>query len=97
MKHFSPTLLRDIQNNCLNNLFDINENNAENNEPQLIRRSSYYDIDKFHLLPNSDTDKFNIYSSNIQSINAKFDELEIFVELLNAINLKFSSICLQEI
>ena len=70
-----------IQNNCLNNLLDINKNNAESNEPQLIRHSwYYYDIDKFHLLANSNTDKFSILSSNIQSINANFDELEIFVE-----------------
>ena len=62
-----------IQNNCLNNLLDKNENNAENNEPQLIRRSSYYDIDKFYLLANSKTDKCIILSSNIHSINAKFD------------------------
>ena len=62
----------------------------------MIRHSSYYDIDKFHLLANSNTDKFSILSANTQSINAKFDELEIFVEFLNTINFKFSSICLQE-
>ena len=83
-----------IQNNCLNNLLDTNENNAENNELQLIRHSSFYDIDKFHLLANSNTDKFSILSANRQSINAKFDELDIFVEFLNTINFKFSSICL---
>ena len=62
----------------------------------MIHRSSYYDIDIFHLLANNNTDKFSILSSNIQSINAIFDELEIFVELLNTINFKFSIICLQE-
>ena len=78
------------QNNCLNNLRHIK------NKTQLIHHSSYYDIDKFHLLANSNTDKFNILIGNTQSINAKFDELEIFVELLNTINFKFSIICLQE-
>ena len=53
-------------------------------------------MDKFHLLANGNTDKFNILSANTQSINAKFDELEIFVEVLNTINFKFSIICLQE-
>ena len=81
-----------IQNNCLNNLLDTNKTN----EPQLIRLSSYYDIDKLHLLANSNTDKFSILGSNIQSINAKFDELEILVELLTSINFKLSIICLQE-
>ena len=63
------------------------------------QQSSYYDISKFHLLANSNTDTFDIISSyiDLQSINAKFDELEVFVEFLNTINFKFSIICLQEI
>ena len=87
-----------IQNSCLTNLLDVNDNSTELNKSQLIHHSSYYDIDKFHLLTNSKTDDFSILSSNIQSINAKFDELEIFLELLNTINFKFSitCICLQE-
>jgi len=35
-------------------------------------------------------------STNIQTINAKFSELEVFVEELNIINFKFSVICIQE-
>ena len=77
------------QNN-LSNVFSTNENNDENNEPQVIRCSSYYDIDKFTNLANNNTNNFSVLSSNIQSINAKFIELEIFVEDLHSINLKFS-------
>ena len=51
--------LKVIQN-FFNNLLDIKKNNAENNEPQLMHCSSYYDIDKFHLLTNSNTDIFSI-------------------------------------
>ena len=83
------------QNN-LSNVLSTNENNDENNEPQVIRCSSYYDIDKFTILANSNTNSFSILSSNIQSINAKFNEFEMFVEDLRSINLKFSAICLQE-
>ena len=63
---------------------------------KVIRCSSYYDIDKFTILANSNTNSFSILSSNIQSINAKFNELEMFVEDLRSINFKFSVICLQE-
>ena len=71
-----------------------NENNDENHKK--IQCSSYYDIDKFTILANSNTNSFSILSSNIQSINAKFNELEMFVEDLRSINFKFSVICLQE-
>ena len=39
---------------------------------------------------------FSIISSNIQSINAKFCELEAFVEELKTENVQLSVICLQE-
>ena len=48
------------------------------------------------MLANSNADKFSILSTNIQSINAKFDKLEIFVELLNTMDFKFNIIFLQE-
>ena len=83
------------QNN-LRNVLSTNKNNDENNEPQVIQCSSYYDIDKFTILANSNTNSFSILSSNIQSINAKFNELEIFVDDLRSINFLFSVICLQE-
>ena len=83
------------QNN-LSNVLSTNENNDENHELQVIRCSSYYDIDKFTILANSNTNSFSILSSNIQSINAKFNELEMFLEDLRSINFKFSVICLQE-
>ena len=39
-----------IEKKILNNILDINSNNNnnENNELPLIRRSSYYDFDKFY-------------------------------------------------
>ena len=76
----------------LNNILDINSNNNnnENNELPLICRSSYYDFDKFYSVAKNNNKHFSILSSNIQSIKAKFSELEAFV------NFKFSIICLQE-
>ena len=60
------------QNN-LSNVLSTIENNDENNEPRVIRCSSYYDTDKFTSLANSNANSFSILSSNIQSINAKFN------------------------
>ncbi len=39
---------------------------------------------------------FSILSTNIQSLRAIFDELNIFIEHLRTLNLEFSAICAQE-
>ena len=41
-------------------------------------------------------DNFSVFSTNIQSINSKCNELEAFVEELGNTKFKFSVICLQE-
>ena len=61
---------------------------------QTIRHSSYYDYDKFNELIVHKNDHFSVLSTNIQSINSKFNELEAFVEELGNTNFKFSVICL---
>ena len=83
-------------NNFLTNILHINENETDINKQQLIHRSSYHDLDQFSKLAKENKNSFSILSTNIQSINAKFSELEAFVEELNMINFKFSLICLQE-
>ena len=83
-----------IRNNDLNNILHTNE--FDSVELQTTRRSSYYDLDSFHKLTSSTNKCFSILSTNIQSINAKFNELEAFVEDLGKHNFKFSVICLQE-
>ena len=84
-----------MQPNCLNNTLNM-KNSDENNELPTIRRSSYYDIEKFISL--SETNKHNlcILSFNIKLLNSKFCELEAFVDALATIDFKFSAICLQE-
>ena len=83
-----------IHNNDLKTVLDIND--IETNEPQTIRHSSYYDYDKFNELIVHKNDHFSVLSTNIQSINSKFNELEAFVDELGNTNFKFSVICLQE-
>ena len=78
----------------LNNLISILY--IEDNEPHIIQHSSYYDIDSFKKLISNHNNIFSVLSLNIQSINAKFSELETFVEELLNVQFKFSVICLQE-
>ena len=70
-----------ISNSCLNNILSFGNTIDENNELPIIRRSSYYDFDKFNSLAQTNGEQFSILSSNIQSINAKFSELEAFVNI----------------
>ena len=83
-----------IENNCLSDILDMH--NDEVNEFQIIRRSSYYDYDKFNDFAKENKDRINILSTNIQSINSKFSELELFLEYIDSINFKFNVICMQE-
>ena len=85
-----------ILNNCLTNILHINENETDINEQQRIRRSSYYDFDQFSKLAKEKKNSFSILSTNIQSVNAKFSEIEAFIEEISTVNFKFSIICFQE-
>ncbi len=66
------------------------------NEVQIFNQSSYYDYENFLKLAQKCKNKFSIFSSNIQSVSAKFDFLKIFIERLRNENFEFSVICLQE-
>ena len=64
-----------IRNNDLNNILETNDSN---DELQTTRRSSYYDLDNFDKLTRKTNKCFSILSTNIQSLNSKFSELEAF-------------------
>ena len=83
-----------LQHNCLNNILNTKNNNDDNELP-IIRRSSY-DADMFSTLAENNKHNLSVLSSNIQSINSKFTELEAFGDELSTVNFKFSIICLQE-
>ena len=84
-----------IRNNDLNNILETTEFDS-NDELQTTRRSSYYDLDNFDKLTRKTNKCFSILSTNIQSLNSKFSQLEAFVDALSKNNFKFSAICLQE-
>ncbi len=72
------------------------DDNDDSNQLPIIQHSSYYDFEKFTSTLNNFKNKFSIFSSNIQSINAKNDELRIFVKYLQKHNFIFNAICIQE-
>ncbi len=74
---------------------DIDEDN-ELYCSQIISHSSYYEYGKLSTTLQAYKNKFTIFSTNIQSINAKSDELRLFIEHLNTFNFMFSAICIQE-
>ena len=53
-------------------------------------------MDMLKLLTEQNNGCFSILSSNVESINAKMNELEAFVEELSQRHFKFSLICVQE-
>ena len=85
-----------ISNNSLINLLQLNNNEVGEQESQILKHSSYYDADQFVELTDGCRHNFCILTLNIESMNAKFDELTIYIEELSKINFIFSVICLQE-
>ena len=89
--HVILSNLGGVESHNLISILDI-----EDNEPQSIQHSSYYDTDSFKKLITNHNNIFSVLSLNIQSINAKFSELETFVEELHNSQYKFNVICLHE-
>ena len=57
----------------------LEEQNTDAHDNQLIQQSSYYDINKFSEIAKTRLNDFSILTTNIESLNAKFDELLIHV------------------
>ena len=86
-----------VNANSLCQLLNINDDNDhQDDEPNIMQISSYYDDDSLNNLFKDKVNSFSILSLNCQSINAKFDQLNIKVQQLKSNGYKFSAICLQE-
>ena len=75
-------------------LFLDNNDAEDNSDAHVIKHSHYYGETDFSKL-SVKKPGLSIFSVNIQSVNAKFDEFESFVSKMNLIN-HISAICLQE-
>ena len=79
-----------------NSLVHLLLNNTDNDEPDFMQLSSYHDDDSLNTLFNIKADSFSILSLNCQSLNAKFDQINIKVQQLRSEGHEFKVICLQE-
>ena len=62
----------------------------------IIQPSLYYYLSRMPGDLKSANNNLNILSLNAQSLNAKFDNLHILIELLQEQNIKLHAICIQE-
>ena len=81
-----------IEQNNLISMLDIDTNEIH------MPPSLYFEIDELKTLRNTTgaNKQLSMLSLNIQSIDAKFQELEVFIETLQNVDFKFNIICLQE-
>ena len=87
LKHFGDAARLDLQN--------IIESPDCDDEIQLIHHSPYY---SFSNLPSDlkSNNNFSVLTLNIQSLNAKYDYLKTYLDILGSLNYHFNVICLQE-
>ena len=84
------------KNSLLKQIDPYPEEYEENEEPVIIDHSSYHDLEDLISVLQKHKNQFSIFSTNIESINSKIDELKIFVEILYSSGVSFSAICIQE-
>ncbi len=74
----------------------VSDDNDDSNQPPIIQHFAYYDFKKLTSTLNNFKNKFSIFNSNMQSINAQIYEFRIFVKCLKKHNLIFIAICIQK-
>ena len=78
-------------------LNDINNGSDDySNDIFILNDSPYFDIEQMMQFLKNRKNMFTILSLNVQSLNAKFDEIKILVSKLNDHDLHFSALCFQE-
>ena len=82
-----------LEATSLTHLLDTGEE-EDHKEAQINKHSGYYGDTEFSKLLNKKAG-LTILSINIQCVNAKFDDLESFIDRVNITN-PISVICLQE-
>ena len=82
--------------NSLNNVLNVAINKNEENEIPLIKHSPYVNTDELISFCVEKENNFTILSLNVQSLNAKFDQMQILLSQLKSNRVQFNAICLQE-
>ena len=75
------THIRGLECNQTNSLNYVLNNDVGNGEEsiEIFKHSPYFNNEEFIQFPVDKINQFTILSLNIQSINAKFNQLEIFL------------------
>ena len=89
------TLKKSLLDNIDNNNNAINDDHVAE-EPDVIRDSSYHDDISLNNLFQCKGNVSSIVSLNYQSLNAKFDQINIKLQELTGNGNAFSALCLQE-
>ena len=91
-------LLQEFGGSAVNNFVELlKENSLTEQEPSILSKTIYLDLDSLENFARNNQGSFSIFSVNIQSINAKFSELTILLKYIkDNYNFTFSVICLQE-
>ena len=77
-------------------LIDEHSNEVNDDEsPCLFQHSPYYDTTAACKILSDKNNNFSVLSLNCQSLNAKINELRIYLQMFQS-SIKFSAICLQE-
>ena len=99
MTSLSETMLNNIGGMAANSLKNLLEPNLDVNadeEPDLLQHSHYVNNDSLIQTLKDKVDVFKCISLNIQSLNAKINQLRIYCEQLKMANCKVDAICIQE-
>ena len=91
---FDELILRHHDGTKINSLRHLLRLYEDNNSLHILKESSCYDSEKLNSLLKYKRNYLGIMSTNIQSTNAKFSEVEVFSFELQSINFNFSVICL---
>ncbi len=97
-RNIANELLEEFGGVEVNNLLTmVKETENEENEPMLVNPTQYIDLENIEKFTKNQKNVFTILSVNIQSINAKYNQLTTIIKHLNeAYKFQFSAICLQE-
>jgi hypothetical protein len=72
------------------------DEDADDEAPALFQNSPYYDDDGLKEILRKKQKVFSLISLNVQSLNAKFDQLKILIENLKNSSCYISALCVQE-
>lgn len=85
-----------VRENSLSEVLKLQNDTEESGEVRIIKHSPYYDLNQIVQTLQDKNKCFSVMSSNLDSINAKFNEVQAYIKLLNEENCEFSAMCFQE-